>query len=101
MNRAPLAARPPLLSEPGKAFWEFERPPRSPDDPEFLDEIDDLTDPLKYETFFRSIVYAWIVPLIGMLVVSLPFVFLIWRFWGVLSALDRALRGMAASAGLP
>ncbi|MGO8912803.1 MAG: hypothetical protein ACLQDM_26245 [Bradyrhizobium sp.] len=101
MGRAPLALKPPPSFGQAQAFWERERAPRSPDDPEFQQEVDDLTDPLKYETFFRSAAYVWFVKLFVMLVVSLPFVFLIWRFFGVLSVLNRALSGMAAGSGLP
>lgn len=101
MGRAPFALKQPPSFQPGKAVWELERPPRSPDDPGFLAEIDDLTDPLEGETPFRSTAYVWFVKLFVMLVVSLPFVFLIWRFFGVLSVLNRALSGMAAGSGLP
>jgi hypothetical protein len=100
MRRAPLAVKilPPSHSE---AFWELERLSRSPDDPNFQKEIDDLTDPLEDETFFRSTLYTWIIVLFSMLVVSLPLLFLIWRFRSVLSILNRAFSGMAASSGMP
>lgn len=95
-----LSSQPPSIRQ-AQAFWERERPPRSPDDPEFQQEIDDLADPLEGETFFRSTAYVWIVKLFGIVAVSLPFVFLIWRFFGVLSVLNRALSGMAGVSGLP
>jgi hypothetical protein len=100
MNRARLALKKLSSSKP-EAFWDRERPPRSPDDPGFQEEIDDLTDPPQDETFFRSTLYAWTLALFGMLLVSLPFLFLIWRFRGVLSVLDQALGGVATSSGVP
>ena len=101
MHSAHHAHKQPPRFQQAQAFWERERAARSPDDPGFQKEIDDLVDPLKDETFFRSTLYTWAVTLFSMVVVSLPFVFLIWRFLGVFTALNQALSGMAASTGLP
>ncbi len=101
MHPAYLPLKRPRSSQQAPAFWERERPARSPDDPGLQAEIRDLIDPLKGETFFRSAAYVWTVKLFGIVLVSLPFVFLIWRFFGVLSVLNQAVSGMAGIPGLP
>jgi len=96
MQRASSAFKQPLSFGPPSREDEAERPARSPDDPSLRDEIDDLTDPLKDETIFGETFYAWIVTLFCMAVVSLPFLYLIWRFRSVLAVLERGLGGGVA-----
>ena len=101
MHPDSLALKRPRSSQQAQAFWERERPARSPDDPGLQADIRDLVDPLRGETFFRSAAYVWTVTLFGLFLVGLPFVFLIWRFLGVLSVLNQAVSGMTGTPGLP
>jgi len=78
-----------------------ERPPRSLDDPGFQAELDNLTDPLRDETFFHSVLHVWLGAFATALLVSLPILFLIWQYGDVFASLNHALSGMAAKSGVP
>jgi hypothetical protein len=79
------------------AHEETERPPRSLDDPEFREELENPTHPLRDESFFRSIFNVWIGAIVTMVVVSLPIVFVVWRYYDFFAALNKAM----SNAGVP
>ncbi len=80
---------------------EDEPAPRSLDDVTFQEELDDLQDPLRDETFFKSVAHVWVVAFVTLAAVIGPLFLVLWKLSPLLERLNQAFTAAGVPTGAP